>query len=59
MVARVKACKEKLAVLGKKLEAYENGGGVGKEENAVVDRKLDVVPGINVIGGEENWLRLL
>lgn len=59
MVAKAKACKEKIAVLGKKLKAYEESEGVGKEENAVTDRQPDVVPGISVTGREVQWLRLL
>ncbi len=59
MVAKAKACKQKIAVLGKKLEAYERSHGVGKEKNAAIDRQPDVVSGISVTGGEVQWLRLL
>ena len=59
MVVKAKACKEKVALLRKKLEACEKRDGVATEENVVVDGKLDVVPGTNVTGGQDKWLRLL
>lgn len=59
MVAKATACKEKVALLREKLVACEKRDGVGTEENVAVDGKLDVVPGTNVTGGQEKWLRLL
>ncbi|KAF7508445.1 hypothetical protein GJ744_009298 [Endocarpon pusillum] len=59
MVAKAKACKEKVALLREKLVACEKRDGVGTEEHVAVDGKLDVVLGTNVTGGQEKWLRLL
>ncbi|ERF68838.1 hypothetical protein EPUS_04490 [Endocarpon pusillum Z07020] len=59
MVAKAKACKEKVALLREKLVACEKRDDVGTEEHVAVDGKLDVVPGTNVIAGQEKWLRLL